>query len=260
MSRATANEAKGSGEQTPSVTELLEAIFEALRKHYEPLNWWPTATGSPWEIIVGAVLTQRTSWTNVVLSLANIMSEWGPKSLTDPGVILEASDEELARVLRPTGFYTSKPRALKNLARYVLSKGGLDKLAGSEESTEQIRSELLGLWGIGAETADAILLYALRRPTFIADAYAIRLASRWGLLAPTARYEEARAFFMNRLPHDGHIYGEYHALIVTHAKRQCRAQPLCEICPLNSPLRASGINSKAADWRCPKVGVTSTRT
>jgi endonuclease-3 related protein len=245
--------------QKPSVGESLHAIFDALREHYGGQKWWPSATGSAWEIMVGAVLTQRTSWTNVELSLANMMAAWGPESLTDPGVVLEASDEELARVLRPTGFYTSKPRTLKNLARYVLGKGGLHTLVCSAESAEQIRLELLGLWGIGAETADAILLYALGRTTFIADAYAIRLASRWDLFPPTARYEEARAFFMDNLPHEVRTFNEYHALIVTHAKQLCRARPLCEICPLNSPLAASGIEGRAADWCCPKIGVTAAR-
>jgi endonuclease-3 related protein len=243
----------------PALDRLLRAIFEALSEQYGPQNWWPSATGSSWEIMVGAVLTQRTSWTNVELSLANMIATWGPESLTDPRAILEASDEELSRVLRPTGFHTSKPRALKNLARDVLSKGGPDKLASSPDSTEQIRSELLGLWGIGPETADAILLYAHGRPAFIADAYALRLASRWGLIGPMARYEETRALFTDNLPHDARVFNEYHALIVTHAKQICRVRPLCEVCPLNSPLRASGIKGSTSGWRCPKLGVTSAR-
>jgi endonuclease-3 related protein len=259
MSQATAYNTAGSGEQKPSVADLLQSIFEALSNYYGPQNWWPSATGSPWEIMVGAVLTQRTSWTNVELSLANMIAAWGSQSLTNPGGVLEASDEELGKVLRPTGFYTSKPRTLKGLARYVMGKGGLEQLARSAESTESIRSELLGLWGIGAETADAVLLYALRRPAFIADAYALRLASRWGLIRPTARYEETRALFTDNLPGEARLFNEYHALIVTHAKQICRARPLCNICPLNSPLRASGIEGTAADWLCPKTGVTSVR-
>jgi len=259
MSQATANNTIDSREQEPALDGLLLAIYQVLHNHYGQQNWWPSATGSSWEIMVGAVLTQRTSWTNVELSLANKIATWGQESLTNPRVILEASDEEMSRVLRPTGFHMSKPRTLKNLARYVLSKGGPDKLASSPDSTEQIRGELLGLWGIGPETADAILLYALGRPAFIADAYALRLASRWGLIRPTASYEETRALFTDNLPHDARLFNEYHALIVTHAKEICRARPLCEICPLDSPMRTSGIEGSASGWHCPKIGVTSAR-
>src|SRR4051812_33890670 len=161
--------------------------------------------------MLGAVLTQRTTWTNVELSLRNMVKQWGTESLRDPMIVLGTSDEELAAVLRPTGFFASKIKTLKNLAGYAVKKGGIEAFVRSPESTEEIRQELLGLWGIGPETADAILLYALGRPSFVADAYALRLASRWGLVRPNAGYDEVRALFMNNLPRDAALFNEYHA-------------------------------------------------
>jgi endonuclease-3 related protein len=241
----------------PPVGSLLMAIHDALSAHYGPQSWWPTRTGSAWEIMVGAVLTQRTTWTNVELSLGNMLAAWGRESLIEPKIVRHASDEELAAVLRPTGFHTSKIRTLKNLAEYIARKGGLGAFADSRQSTEELRNELLNLWGIGPETADAILLYALGRATFIGDAYALRLASRWGLIRPTAGYKETRELFMNNLPHETALFNEYHALIVTHAKTLCRSRPECEICPLNSPLKVSWGERLEAEWRCPKMNIAA---
>ncbi len=241
----------------PPAGSLLMAVHDLLLARYGPQSWWPTRTGSAWEIMVGAVLTQRTTWTNVELSLSNMLAAWGRESLIEPEIVRNASDEELAAVLRPTGFYASKFRTLKNLAGYIAGKGGPGGFAGSRQSTDEIRNELLDLWGIGPETADAILLYALGRATFIGDAYALRLASRWGLIRPTAGYEETRALFMNNLPHEAALFNEYHALIVTHAKTICRSRPECEICPLNTPLRVSWGGSLEAEWRCPKINITT---
>jgi endonuclease-3 related protein len=241
----------------PPATSILMAVHDKLLAHYGPQSWWPTRTGSAWEIMLGAVLTQRTTWTNVEMSLSNMLSAWGKESLIEPEIVRHASDEEMAAVLRPTGFYASKFRTLKNLAGYMAGKGGLGGFAGSRQSTEEIRNELLALWGIGPETADAILLYALGRATFIGDAYALRLASRWGLIRPTARYEEVRALFMHNLPHEATLFNEYHALIVTHAKAICRSRPECDICPLNSPLRISWGAILEAEWRCPRMNIAA---
>jgi endonuclease-3 related protein len=152
--------------------------------------------------MMGAVLTQRTTWSNVERVLDNIARECGPEGLSDPETVLRASDEELIRVLRPAGHHFSKPRKLRGLARFVTEVGGVQALRRSGESTEELRSRLLSVWGIGPETADAILLYALGRPIFVADAYALRLASRWDLLLPDATYAQIQSLFMDmrRLP------------------------------------------------------------
>ncbi len=239
----------------PPPGSILMAAHDALLAHYGPQSWWPTRTGSAWEIMLGAVLTQRTTWTNVELSLNNMLAAWGIESLAEPEIVRNTSDQEMAVVLRPTGFYASKFRTLKTLAGYISGKGGLGGFAGSQQSTEEARNELLHLWGIGPETADAILLYALGRATFIGDAYAHRLASRWGLIRPKAGYEETRALFMNNLPHEAALFNEYHALIVTHARTLCRTRPECEICPLNSPSRVSWSGNREAEWRCPRMNI-----
>jgi endonuclease-3 related protein len=201
--------------------------------------------------MLGAVLTQRTSWRNVDISLSNIERAWGVEGLADPHVALTASQEELVELTRPAGHYKSKPRKLQALALFVSDHGGIQALIGSPEPTGVLRDRLLGIWGIGPETADAILLYALNRPVFVADAYALRLASRWGLLRPDASYVEIQRLFMENLPHDAALFNEYHALIVAHGKELCRTRPICSACPLNRNLDPSVMLMSAESWRCP---------
>lgn len=234
--------------------DLLIRIYDVLLEQYGPQRWWPSITGSLWEIMLGAVLTQRTTWTNVELSLGNMTAAWGPNSLADPNVVLNASDEAIASIHRPTGFYASKPRTLRGLAGYVATKGGIESLVNSQETTDVLRSEMLSLWGIGPETADAILLYALGRPVFVADAYALRLTARWGLLPPTAGYNDIQSLFMDNLPHDAALFNEYHALLVAHGKNVCRPRARCEICPLNRPVQ---VGSTGEEWVCPKLYTSS---
>jgi endonuclease III related protein len=232
---------------------MLMAIYRALHAHYGPQRWWPTHTGSPWEVMMGAVLTQHTTWANVAAALSNMLSVHGTRSLSIPQAVLSLPDDELAALLRPTGHYNTKPRRLKNLARFVVEEGGTAALAASRENTQSLRSRLLAISGIGPETADAILLYALGRPVFVADAYARRLASRWGLLPPTASYDAIQALFMNNLPHDASLFNEYHALIVAHGKTICRPRPQCPVCPLNRPLPLAPANDQPEVWSCPRL-------
>jgi endonuclease-3 related protein len=231
---------------------VLTAIYEALSSHYGPQRWWPTRSGSAWEIMLGAVLTQRTTWRNVDLALDNIEKTWGLRGLAEPEILLNTSNDELVGLLRPTGHYTSKPRRVQGLARFAIDAGGVQTLVASEESTGSLRERLLGIWGIGPETADAILLYALGRPVFVADAYALRLASRWGLLGPCASYSDIQHLFMDHLPHDAALFNEYHALIVAHGKAICRPRPLCEACILNRAIRVGVPEVEHANWRCPR--------
>src|SRR3954447_10450680 len=129
--------------------EILHAIYRELLGQYGAQKWWPLYTGSAWEIMIGAVLTQHTTWSNVELALNNILSVWGPEGLSRPEMMLEAQTETLAVLVRPAGFYTAKPLKLQNLARFVVERGGLEQFAASPESTENLRTELLGVWGIG---------------------------------------------------------------------------------------------------------------
>ena len=230
---------------------LLLRIYQELSAHYGPQNWWPTRTSGVWEVLLGALLTQHTSWTNVAQAFDRIEAAWGLEGLSRPEVILSAHLDALTAAVRPAGFHTSKPQRLVTLARFVMQHGGPEALAASGEPTSDLRRELLALNGIGPETADAILLYALKRPVFIADAYAVRLASRWGLASPTASYSTVQALFMDNLPNDPALFNEYHALIVTHAKALCRPKPLCQVCPLNRPLSFGA--EKPSAWICPKM-------
>lgn len=234
----------------PHVGAVLIAVFNSLHAHYGPQHWWPTITGSRWEIMLGAVLVQRTTWRNADRALATLLSALGPAGLSDPAALLSVPDDKLIELLRPAGHFNRKPRTLKLLARLVLELGGADALAASDMATTELRARLLSIWGIGPETADAILLYALDRPVFVADAYALRLAVRWGLLAPTANYDEIQRLFGENLPQDASLFNEYHALVVAHGKQLCRPSPLCDICPLNRPVRLEA-GEPAPTWKCP---------
>lgn len=204
---------------------------------------------------MGAVLTQRTSWRNVDRALANILASWGAEGLSDPACIFTADYEELSGLTRPGGHFNSKPRRLKLLAEFVLEHGGVDSLAQSQDSTAVLRDKLLGIWGIGPETADAILLYALQRTVFVADAYALRQTVRWGLVSPGAGYYDLQCLFMDNLPHDQALFNEYHALIVEHGKQICRPRPLCHLCPLYALAAHEQVEAGSGGWRCPRMYV-----
>lgn len=239
--------------QQPYTNHILAAIFSELQAYYGTPKWWPTHSGGRWEIMLGVVLTQRTTWSNVETALNNVLSFWGPDGLTKPEMVLEAQPETLEALFRPAGHYTTKPRRVRELAKFIVSEGGIDALARSTESTESLRERLLTVWGIGPETADAILLYALDRTLFVADAYALRLASRWGLIEPNADYNAVQALFTQHLPGNAAHYNEMHALVVSHAKELCRARPKCELCPLNSYLPPGDGLEADIKWRCPKL-------
>ncbi|HEX8218362.1 MAG TPA: endonuclease [Chloroflexia bacterium] len=233
-----------------NVGALLLAIYRTLLGHYGPQGWWPTVTGSRWEVMLGAVLVQRTTWRNADRAMSNLASALGREALSDPAALLELPDARLAELLRPAGHFNRKPRTLKLLARLVHELGGVEALALSREPAGRLRARLLGTWGVGPETADAILLYALGRPVFVADAYALRLGVRWGLLAPNASYDEVQRTFSDNLLVDVALFNEYHALIVEHGKQLCRPAPLCELCPLSKPVVLN--HEQEATWRCPR--------
>ena len=186
-------------------------LYERLLERYGDLDWWPAE--SPFEIIVGAVLTQRTSWTNVERALDNLARA----GVRDRESLLRLPEGELAGLIKPSGYFNQKARKLRILAGF---RG------------KQDRESLLKLWGIGPETADSILLYALGKACFVVDAYTRRIFSRLGLIGPGWGYERVRGYFESRLPRDPGIYREFHALIVELAKRHCRPEPSCQGCPM----------------------------
>jgi endonuclease-3 related protein len=202
---------------------MLKRIYRQLFKHYGPQHWWPAE--SPFEVMVGAVLTQNTAWINVERAIANLRQA----DLLDP-VSLSALDQtELADYLRPAGYFNIKAKRLQALTRFLLHHQQLDHL-----DTEELRQMLLGVHGIGPETADDILLYAFQRPVFVIDAYTRRMFSRLGLVDEGSSYETLREHFESSLELDVEMFNEYHALIVQHAKHVCRTKPKCQTCLLSS--------------------------
>ncbi len=210
----------------------LREIFRRLSKHYGPMNWWPGDT--PFEIAVGAILTQNTSWTNVEKAIVNLRRG----RLLSPKRIDAASDEVLHEVLRPSGYFRVKSKRLRSFCRYVIEHhgGSMERMAGVP--FKPLRAALLGVHGIGPETADDILLYACGKPVFVIDAYTRRFLHRHGHVDADVGYASLQDLFHDRLAVDLDLYQEYHALIVNLGKDFCRPKPRCEKCPLGPLLKA----------------------
>ena len=209
------------------MSEKLQDIHRLLLAHFGPQEWWPAE--SPFEVMVGAVLTQNTNWTNVSRAIANLREE----GLLSLEALAALPVEVLAAQIRPAGYYNLKAARLKNLLRLIADdyQGRLaDFLA---EETEVLRERLLAVKGIGPETADSIILYAAHRPVFVVDAYTHRILFRHHLIAENDGYEEIQDLFMSTLPRDAALYNEYHALLVRLGKEFCKkSNPRCPECPL----------------------------
>ena len=199
-------------------------IYDTLFAHYGGLDWWPADT--PYEIITGAVLTQNTAWSNVEKAIANFGDKLKPEA------VLSMKLPELSEIIRPAGFFNQKSVYIKAVTEWYANYG-FDVENVQKEPFEKLRSELLGVKGIGRETADSILLYAFGFPTFVVDAYTIRLCERFPVKAGKG-YEEVKAYFENNVAKDAEIYNNYHALIVINGKNHCRKKPLCNGCPLEN--------------------------
>ncbi len=204
----------------------LRDIYDRLHAAYGPQHWWPAET--PFEVIVGAILTQSAAWTNVEQAIANLKAA----GALSPRGIRALSEVELAQIIRPSGYFNAKARRLKSFVDllYEHFAGDLDRTLATPAS--ELRSLLLATHGIGPETADSILLYAAGHPVFVIDAYARRIFSRLGFAPATDGYDAWQQRFMQHLPPDAPLFNEYHALIVRHGKDTCRVRPLCAACPL----------------------------
>jgi endonuclease-3 related protein len=202
-------------------------IFDRLAAHFGPLHWWPAQT--PFEVVVGAILTQNTAWRNVEYAIARL-KEAG--ALT-PAALRTMDQGELEALIRPAGFFRQKAERLQLFVEHLFARHGGDLAALLSGPLAAVRAELLSLKGVGPETADSILLYAGNHPSFVIDAYTRRLFTRLGLLDGNEGYEAIRALFMDNLPHETDLFNEYHALIVEECKVFCRKRaPLCPACPL----------------------------
>ena len=178
---------------------------------------------------VGAILTQNTNWGNVARAITALKDQ----DLLTPQALHELPETELARLIRPTGYYNLKARRLKNFLDFLANhyENSMAHLAAADLAS--LRPALLSIKGVGPETADSILLYALAKPTFVVDAYTFRILSRHGLIAEGCAYEELRQLFMEHLPAQVDLYQEYHALLVRLGKEWCRPQPRCAACPVD---------------------------
>ena len=216
------------GSQAKNSRASLKEIYDRLLAAYGPQHWWPA--DEPFEVIVGAILTQSAAWTNVAQAISNLKAA---KALT-PAALHDLPLERLAHLIRPSGYYNAKALKLKAFADRLHSRydGDLGRLFTLD--TAALRQELLSIHGVGEETADSILLYAARRPVFVIDAYTRRITSRLGLAPAKDSYGASQALFSQNLPQDEGLFNEYHALLVCHGKEVCRKVPPCTLCCLRA--------------------------
>lgn len=211
-----------------STANRLEEIYSLLDDHFGPLHWWPAQT--PFEVMVGAVLTQNTNWKNVEKSIDTLKQA----DLLSFDAMLQTAEPELADYIRSSGYYNLKAKRLKNLLNMIESDYGGDLDGLFNDDTWSARQALLSVKGIGPETADSILLYGGAHPLFVVDAYTHRILSRHNLIPETCDYQTVQDLFMDNLEHDVPMFNQYHALLVRTAKEYCKkTNPLCDVCPLN---------------------------
>jgi endonuclease-3 related protein len=212
-----------------NIYQILYEIYESLFAHFGPQNWWPADT--PFEICVGAILTQNASWKNVKIAIDNLKK----KDLLDPFKLYEIPLESLSQIIKPSGFYNTKAKRLKNFVKFLIENYQGDLNILFSKGLEKAREELLNIKGLGKETVDSILLYAGNLPIFVVDAYTYRILHRHSLVPEEATYEEMQALFMENLPQNPQLFNEFHALLVACGKNFCKKkEPLCETCPLKT--------------------------
>ena len=199
-------------------------IYQQLLQHYGPQHWWPAE--SAFEVMVGAILTQNTAWSNVEKAIANLRAH----DKLDAAAIAATRKDHLANWLRPSGYFNVKAARLKHFCHWYEHAGGFSRL--SQTASEELREMLLSVNGVGPETADDILLYAFERPVFVIDAYTRRLFARLQLFTGNESYDTLRMAIESALGSDVALFNEYHALIVRHAREVCRSNPRCGRCVL----------------------------
>jgi len=210
-----------------SISQKLLDIYQRLADYYGPQHWWPAQ--EPFEVMVGAMLTQSAAWLNVEKAITNLKAA---KALS-PQSLRRLSLSEIATLIRPCGYYNAKALKLKSLAQWLGKHyhDNLNKLFAN--NIDRLQQQLLSVHGVGQETADSIILYAANKPIFVIDAYTRRIINRIGLAPDSNSYTAYQALFMDNLPADVRLFNEYHALLVCLGKNVCRNHPLCQQCCLN---------------------------
>ena len=211
----------------PSTRFLLQEAFERMFKHFGPRHWWPGET--VFEVMVGAILTQNTNWKNVERAITNLKNE----NVLSPLKLYDLHPEVLSELIKPVGYFRVKTDRLRNFLKFFIEKYDAQVENMRERSVDTLREELLSVKGIGPETADSIILYAVEKPIFVIDAYTKRIMSRHNLCFEEDGYNELQEIFMSNLQNDAQLFNEYHALIVETGKQFCRKEPLCDKCPLS---------------------------
>jgi endonuclease-3 related protein len=212
----------------PSHRKTLAKIYDALYDAFGPQRWWPGDT--PFEVAVGAILTQNTNWGNVEKAINNLKKQKALNMIA----LQRMPHKKLASLIKPAGYYNIKTKRLKNFLNFLMNhyKGSMNKMKAEEALC--LREKLLNINGIGPETADSIMLYALGKPIFVIDAYTKRVLTRHKLVSEKADYHEMQELFHNNLTKNAKLYNEYHALFVKLGKDYCRTKPRCEGCPMEN--------------------------
>lgn len=201
-------------------------IYHCLYKAFGPQHWWPG--GTPFEVMAGAILTQNTNWQNVEKAIANLKKE----RCLNPAGLKKIPVKKLARLIRPSGYFNIKAHRLKEFIKFLYTEYNAGISAMRKESAGRLRKKLLQIKGIGPETCDSILLYALDKPVFVVDAYTKRVLARHNILNNNPGYHQIQELFMKNLPKRLKLFNEYHALFVRVGKEYCRKAPRCNPCPL----------------------------
>lgn len=240
------------GSKAEKTSQALNDIYNRLFDRYGPQHWWPGET--PFEVIIGAILTQSTAWTNVEKAIANLKAA----GVLDPESLHSIPTGDIAMLIQPSGYYNAKATKVKAFIERLHDKHGNSLNQLFELDTSDLRRELLSIHGIGPETADSILLYAAYRPVFVIDAYTKRIIGRLGLAPSSDSYEAFQKLFTDRLPRDENLFNEYHALLVRHGKDVCRKAPKCDGCCLAELSKKGRFSRKDAE-NAKKIRVTADR-
>lgn len=225
------------------MTEKLISVYKKLYARFGPQYWWPAK--SSFEVMIGAILTQNTNWGNVEKAINNLRKN----KLLSAAKLNKLSNKQISKFITSAGYYNVKAKRIKELLKFLFKvyKGDIDKMLSVDTSV--LRGQLLSVHGVGPETADSILLYALNKPVFVIDAYTKRMLSRHSFVNQDGSYEQAQGLFMNNLRPDVKLFNEYHALLVKLAKEYClKNKPKCEQCPINKIPRRRRVRLRRKNY------------
>jgi len=213
-----------------NLNSRLREIYDALREEFGHRSWWPG--DGPFEVMVGAILTQNTNWDNVETAIDNLKE----RDVLNPPAILNVEQEDLQDLVRPAGYYRQKAARVKRLSQWLMDNcdGAVELL--QKWPRDELRKELVSIRGVGPETADSIMLYALDKPVFVVDTYTLRVTTRHGLIERNCTYYDLQNLFQDHLPEDLDLYRDFHAQLVEVGKRYCRPTPKCQNCPVRTVL------------------------